>query len=299
LRFGVHRPRGEADIAAAVEAARGADTALVFVGLNGEWDNEGLDRPDLELPHLQNELVRRVAAVNPNTIVVLQTGAPVTMPWLASVPAVLQAWYPGQECGHAIADVLFGAADPGGRLPQTFPQRLADDPTQGNPLHYPGVEGRVVYDEGVFIGYRHVDRAGTTPLFAFGHGLSYSRFELGALTLSTTTLAPGGTLQVALDVKNIGARRGHEVVQLYVHDRRASVERPQKELKAFAKVTLAPGQTQRVQLTLDMRSLAFFDEARAAWVAEAGEFELRVGASSVDIRQRAVVQLGADWVQAV
>jgi beta-glucosidase len=299
LRFGVHRPRGEVDIAAAVEAARGADTALVFIGLNGEWDNEGLDRPDLELPHLQNELVRRVAAANPNTIVVLQTGAPVTMPWLAEVPAVLQAWYPGQECGHAIADVLFGAADPGGRLPQTFPQRLADDPTHGNPLHYPGVDGRVVYGEGVFIGYRHVDRAGTTPLFAFGHGLSYTRFEHGALTLSTTALTPGGTLQVALDVKNTGARRGHEVVQLYVHDRRASVARPQQELKAFAKVELTPGESRRVQLTLDMRSFAFFDDTRAAWVAEAGEFEVRVGASSVDIRQRATLSLTADWVQAV
>jgi beta-glucosidase len=299
LRFGVHRPRGEAELAAAVEAARGADAALVFIGLNGEWDNEGLDRPNLELPHAQNELVRRVAAVNPNTIVVLQTGAPVTMPWLAAVPAVMQAWYPGQECGHAIADVLFGAAEPGGRLPQTFPQRLADDPTHGHPLHYPGVNGRVVYDEGLFIGYRHVERAGITPLFAFGHGLSYTQFAHSGLRLSTATLAPGGTLQVTLDVKNVGARRGQEVVQLYVHDRRSSVERPAQELKAFAKVDLAPGESRSVPLRLDMRSLAYFDERRAAWVAEAGEFEIRVGASSRDIRQRASITLAAAWVQPV
>ena len=299
LRFGVYKPRGEADLAAAVEAARGADVALVFVGLNGEWDNEGLDRPNLELPHAQNELVRRVAAVNPNTIVVLQTGAPVTMPWLAAVPAVMQAWYPGQECGHAIAAVLFGAAEPGGRLPQTFPQKLADDPTFGHPLHYPGVNGRVVYDEGVFIGYRHAERAGLTPLFAFGHGLSYTRFEQSALRVNSSTLAPGGTVQVTLDVKNTGARRGQEVVQLYVNDRRASVERPAQELKAFAKIDLAAGESRSVQLLLDMRSFAFFDEVRAAWVAEAGEFEICVGASSQDIRQRAVVTLGADWVQRV
>lgn len=299
LRFGVYRPRGEADLAAAVEAARGADAALVFIGLNGEWDNEGLDRPNIELPHAQNELVRRVAAVNPNTIVVLQTGAPVTMPWLASVPAVMQAWYPGQECGHAIADVLFGAAEPGGRLPQTFPQRLADDPTHGRALHYPGVNGRVVYDEGVFIGYRHAERAGLKPLFAFGHGLSYTRFEHGALRVSSDTLAPGGSVQVALDVKNSGARRGQEVVQLYVNDRRSTVERPVQELKAFAKLDLAAGESRSLQLTLDMRSFAYFDETRAAWVAEAGEFEIRVGASSQDIRQRATVTLSSDWVQRV
>jgi beta-glucosidase len=221
------------------------------------------------------------------------------MPWLADVRAVLQAWYPGQECGHAIADVLFGAAEPGGRLPQTFPQQLADDPTHGHPLHYPGVNGRVVYDEGVFIGYRHAERAGLTPLFAFGHGLSYTRFEHSALRLGSSTLTPGGTVQVTLDVKNTGARRGQEVVQLYVNDRRSSVERPAQELKAFAKVDLAAGESRSVQLTLDMRSFAFFDETRAAWVAEAGEFEIRVGASSQDIRQRALVTLSADWVQRV
>jgi beta-glucosidase len=299
LRFGVYKPRDEADLAAAVEAARAAEVALVFVGLNGEWDNEGLDRPNIELPHGQNELIRRVAAVNPNTIVVLQTGAPVTMPWLAAVPAVLQAWYPGQECGHAIADVLFGAAEPGGRLPQTFPQRLEDDPTHGNPLHYPGVNGRVVYGEGVFIGYRHAERAGLKPLFAFGHGLSYTRFEHGALRVSSSSVAPGGKVQVTLDVKNVGARRGQEVVQLYVRDRRASVERPAQELKAFAKLDLAVGETRSVQLALDMRSFAYYDEKRAAWVAEAGEFELRVGASSQDIRQRASITLAGEWVQAV
>ncbi|WP_372526887.1 beta-glucosidase H [Piscinibacter sp.] len=299
IRLGVHRPRGEAAIEQAVAVASVADAALVFVGLNAEFDNEGLDRHDMNLPHGQDELIRRVAAANPNTVVVLQTGAPVTMPWLDKVPALLQAWYPGQECGHAIADVLFGVADPGGRLPQTFPKRLADNPTFGDPRRYPGVDGEVRYDEGILIGYRHYEGRHVAPLFPFGHGLSYTRFEHTHLTLSASELAPGGRLEVSVDVTNRGERSGHEVVQLYLADRVATVERPPQELKAFSKLELAPGETGTARMSLDMRSFAFFDERRVAWVAEAGEFEIRVGASSQDIRQRAVIVLSADWVEPV
>lgn len=299
LRIGAARVLGEADIAAAVEAARNADVAIVFAGLNAEWDNEGLDRTGITLPHGQNELIARVAAANPRTVVVLQTGSPVTLPWLADVGAVLQAWYPGQECGNAIADVLLGAAEPGGRLPQTWPLRLDNSVAIGNPEVYPGVDGHVRYDEGVFIGYRHYEQRGLATQFAFGHGLSYTTFVFEGLTLDRSTLQPGDTLTATLTVRNTGPRAGSEVVQLYVHDEASSLARPPQELKAFAKVTLQPGEARRVSLSLGMRAFAAYDEARAAWIAEAGRFELRAGASSADLRQRAGVTLAADWVERV
>ena len=188
FRVGIGKPLGKAEISAAAEAAASAETALVFVGRNGEWDTEGSDLLDISLPGRQDELVFAVAAANPKTIVVLQTGGPVEMPWLDDVAAVLQAWYPGQEAGNAIADVVFGDAEPGGRLPQTFPVRWADNPTGGrDPEVYPGRDGKVRYAEGLFVGYRHYDRAGIAPLFPFGHGLSYTRFELTELGWPTPT----------------------------------------------------------------------------------------------------------------
>lgn len=296
LRVGASRVLDETDIAAAVDAARAADLAIVFAGLNAEWDNEGLDRPGIDLPHRQNELVARVAAANPRCVVVLQSGAPLLLPWLDAVPAVLQAWYPGQECGHAIADVLLGAADPGGRLPQTWPMRLEDTVAFGDARQYPGVGGHVAYGEGLAIGYRHHEARGLAPRFAFGHGLSYTRFEHADLALDRDTLQPGDTLAVTLTVRNVGSRSGSEVVQLYVHDETSTLPRPPQELKAFAKVTLAPGGTAVVTLRLGMRAFAAFDAERQAWVAEAGGFELRLGASSADIRQRTRVTLAAEWV---
>lgn len=297
LRIGASRLLGEADIAAAVDAARGADAAIVFAGLNAEWDNEGLDRPGIELPHHQNELIARVAAVNPNTIVVLQSGSPLLLPWLDAVPAVLQAWYPGQECGHAIADVLLGASEPGGRLPQSWPMRIEDTVAFGDPRGYPGVDGHVGYAEGVLIGYRHHEARAIAPRFAFGHGLTYTHVVHEDLALDKASLQPGETLTVTLTVRNTGTRAGSEVVQLYVHDEASRTARPPQELKAFAKVLLQPGEARTVTLTLGMRAFAFYDVARRAWVAEAGRFDIRVGASSADIRQSARLALAADWVQ--
>ena len=297
LRIGAARVLGEPDIAAAVEAARAADVAIVFAGLNAEWDNEGLDRTGLDLPHGQNALIARVAAANPRTVVVLQSGSPLLLPWLDAVPAVLQAWYPGQECGNAIADVLLGAEDPGGRLPQSWPMRMQDTVAFGDPHQYPGVDGHVVYGEGLLIGYRHHDTHGITPQFAFGHGLSYSSFVHEGLALDRNTLQPGETLTVALTVRNTGPCIGSEVVQLYVHDEASALTRPPQELKAFAKLTLAPGQSQTVRLTLGMRAFAAYDDVRRAWVAEAGRFEVRLGASAVDIRQRAWVTLSNEWTE--
>ena len=217
LRLGLSPVLGDAAIERAVATAKAADAALLFVGLTGEWDGEGMDRPNIDLPHRQNELVERVAAVNPNTIVVLQSGSPIAMPWLGKVAAVLQAWYPGQEAGNAIADVLLGKAEPGGRLPQTFPARLEDDPTFVN---YPGERGHVRYGEGVYIGYRYYEKKAIAPLFPFGFGLSYTQFRLGALTLSADSVGPGETVTASVEVTNIGARAGSTVVQVYVADER-------------------------------------------------------------------------------
>lgn len=299
LRFGAYRVLGEADIVAAVEAARQSDVAVVFAGLNAEWDNEGLDRNSITLPHSQNALIARVVAANPRTVVVLQTGSPVALPWLHEVPAVLQAWYPGQECGNAIADVLLGAAEPGGRLPQTWPVRLQDTVAFGNPLHYPGVDGHVVYAEGVFIGYRHYQQQNIAPLFPFGYGLSYTQFSYGALRLASCALQPGGELLVEMDVQNVGNRAGQTVVQLYVSDTSASLPRPAQELKGFAKLSLAAGEIGTARFQLGMRAFAFYDVARAAWVAEAGGYQVHAG-TSVNVRlDSASLTLSGDWVLAV
>jgi beta-glucosidase len=295
LRMGLSPIVGPEAIERAAALARSADAALLFVGLNGEWDSEGKDRPNLDLPGRQEELIRRVAAANANTIVVLQSGGPVLMPWLDSVAAVLQAWYPGQEVGNAIADVLLGKAEPGGRLPQTFPRRLEDDPTRVN---YPGEFGHVRYGEGIYVGYRYAEKAKIEPLFPFGFGLSYTRFAAGPLRLGATRLAPGETLTASVDITNIGTRAGSTVAQFYVVQEKASVSRPEKELRGFEKVFLAPGETKTVEVAIDMRALAFFDAARHAWVAEAGAFSLLAGFSSVEIVSRASFELSQTWIEA-
>jgi beta-glucosidase len=293
LRVGMGLVVGDEAIERAVEAARGADAALLFVGLNGEWDGEGMDRPNLDLPHRQSELIERVAAVNPKTIVIVQSGGPVLMPWVDRVATVLQAWYPGQEVGNAIADVLLGKAEPGGRLPQTFPRRLEDDPTHVN---YPGEASHVLYGERVFVGYRYAEKLKIAPQFPFGFGLSYTRFRAGPLTVGSAQLQAGQALSASIEIGNVGDRAGSTVVQFYVADDQASVLRPPKELKGFAKLRLEPGQSKRANVSLDMRALAFFDVARNAWVAEAGVFRLLAGFSSADIVAEAPFELMQTWV---
>lgn len=297
LRVGIERVLGDDAVRRAVELARASDVVLVYAGRSGEWDTEGLDLPNIDLPGRQNELIAAVAAVNAKTVVVLQTGTPVALPWLDSVAAVLQAWYPGQECGDAIADALTGRNGPGGRLAQSWPRRIADTPVAGDPLVYPGVDGRVEYREGLFIGYRHYDAKGIKPLFPFGFGLSYTRFHWSAPRLDKTRIKPGETLTVSLEVTNRGAHAGAEVVQVYVRDLEASLERPAKELKGFAKLRLTPGDTCRADVTLDMRAFAFFDPARQLWVAEEGAFDIIVAASAEDIRATLRVDLAGEWMQ--
>lgn len=296
VRVGCLPPFPADAIEQAVALAAAADVAIVCVGLTGEWESEGYDRAHLGLAGRQDELVARVAAANPRTVVVLQTGSPVAMPWLGEVAAVLQAWYPGQECGNAIADVLAGAVNPSGRLPQTFPARLEDHPAIFN---YPGENGRVRYGEGIFVGYRAYERRQVAPLFPFGYGLAYTSFGYANLRLSAQTIGPDETLSVRVDVTNTGERAGAEIVQLYVRDEQARVARPVQELKGFARVELAPGATATVELRLGWRDLAFYDDLRGAWVAEAGTFELRVGASSQDIRLSAAFSLTAGRVEPV
>ncbi|EJB06816.1 beta-glucosidase-like glycosyl hydrolase [Rhizobium leguminosarum bv. trifolii WSM597] len=284
VRFGVEKPLGEADIEAAVETARNADLALLFVGRDGEWDTEGLDLPDMRLPGRQEELIERVAAANANTVVVLQTGGPVEMPWLGKVRAVLQIWYPGQELGNAVADVLFGDVEPGGRLPQTFPKALTDNSAiTGDPAVYPGKDGHVRYAEGVFVGYRHHDTHAVEPLFPFGFGLGYTRFSWAEPRLSTGEMGSEG-ITVSVDLTNIGDRAGSELVQLYVRSPETKVERPDKELRAFAKLSLQPGETGTAVLKILPRDLAYFDVETGAFRAEPGNYQLVVAANAADIR---------------
>jgi beta-glucosidase len=288
FRLGYLQPVELNAIERAANLAAQSDIALVFVGTNGDWESEGHDRADLELPGEQAALIERVAAANPNTVVVLQTGSPVIMPWLEKVAGVIQAWFPGQECGHAIADVLFGAVNPSGKLTQTYPMRLQDNPTF---INYPGENGHVRYGEGIFVGYRYYDKKEIAPLFPFGFGLSYTSFGYSNLRLSTDSLEPNQSLTVSVDVTNTGKYEGREIVQLYVHDVECSVSRPLKELKGFAKVMLEPGETKTVTLNLEREALAYWDDAQHAWVAEAGEFEVLIGSSSQEIHARGAFRL--------
>ena len=267
----------------AVAAAAAADVAVVVVGLDSTWETEGRDRAGLLLAGGQAALVERVAAANPRTVVVVNTGAPVEMDWVDAVPAVLQLWYPGQEGGNALADVVLGRTSPGGKLPTTFPRRLADLPAM---LHYPGERGEVRYGEGLFIGYRAFDRMGIEPRFPFGHGLSYTSFSYGPVRPSTTEVSSGASVEVRVDVTNDGAVAGDEVVQLYVRDPEATVIRPDKELKGFARLRLGPGETATATFALDDRSFAFWDPSVHDWVVEPGRFEVLVAASASDVRGR-------------
>ena len=279
---GVIRPMADDGIAEAVAAAKRADAAVVVVGLDPESETEGRDRESMELTGDQSDLIRAVAAAQPNTVVVVNAGSIVSMEWADEVPAIVYAWYGGQELGNGLADVLFGSVNPSGRLPTTVPMRYEDSAALPN---YPGADGEVHYEEGVFIGYRHHDAKNVAPRFAFGHGLSYTNFVYGNLDVERA--GEDGAV-ASITVTNVGTRAGSEVVQLYVSDLQATVPRPPKELKAFEKVTLDPDETKTVRFTLARRAFAFWD---GEWVVEPGVFELMCGSSSADIRARAALTL--------
>jgi beta-glucosidase len=283
VHIGAIPPMAADRIAEAVDAARAADVAVVVVGPDPESETEGHDRSSMDLTGDQNDLIRAIGGVQPNTVVVVNAGSIVSMDWADDVAAVLQAWYPGQECGNAIADVLFGKVNPCGKLPTTIPRRYEDNPTIDN---YPGADGVVRYAEGVFVGYRHYDANDIEPRFAFGHGLSYTTFEYGELRIES---ASPDEVVAAIDVTNSGDVAGKEVVQLYVSDVESSVARPPRELKAFEKVAISPGETKTVRFVLGRRAFSFWHDG--GWVVERGEFELLCGSSSRDIRTKARISM--------
>jgi beta-glucosidase len=265
----------------AVRLAKECDLALVFAR---DVESEGDDRASLTLPDEQDELISAVARANPRTALVLNTGSMVLVNrWVETVPAIVQAWYPGQEDGHVISDVLLGNVNPSGKLPITFPRTRADMGI-ATPGQYPGVDGRGAYTEGVFIGYRRFDKENLTPAFPFGHGLSYTTFEYSNLKLSRSRIKAGESVSVEVQIKNAGRREGAEVVQVYLQDLQASLPRPSKELKGFEKVSLRAGQSKTVRIDLDARSMSFYDPSQKRWVVEPGKFRVHVGSSSRDIR---------------
>lgn len=285
-----HRPPGagvEHEIAEAVEAARTADVAVVVIGTNEEVESEGWDRPDLELTAQQHQLVRSVAQANPRTVVVVNAGAPVLLPWAGEVPALLWAWLPGQEAGHALADILLGRAEPSGRLPWTLPARAEDVPV---PDAIP-VDGIVDYSDGLHVGYRGYDRAGTVPAFAFGHGLgwttwSYDKANAHELSVSADLPGPAGgdgpTIQVTLT--NTGPRTGREVVQAYLETPDDGTDRPVRALAGFTVVTVPAGAPATATLTIPWRSFQAWDEHTGRWRVRPGAHRLHIGRSSRDLR---------------
>ncbi len=270
----------EEQIAEAVAAAKAARAAVIFAGLPDVYESEGYDRRHIRLPDCQNRLIEAVAAANPNTVVVLHNGAPVEMPWIGSVKAVLEAYLGGEAVGIAAVRVLFGEISPSGCLPESFPKKLADNPSY---LFYGG-EGNVTeYREGIFVGYRYYDRKETELLFPFGHGLSYTRFDFSSLRLSAARITDRDSLTASVTVTNTGERAGKAVVQLYVGDCESSVLRPLRELKGFEKVFLRPGESKDVCFTLDKRAFAYWNTQIRDWHVESGDFRIEIGHSSRDI----------------
>jgi beta-glucosidase len=278
----------------AKKIAAKADAVVIAVGFDPETESEGADRT-FRLPPGQDELIKEIAAVNKNTIVVVTSGGNVDMnSWINQVPGLIEAWYPGQEGGTALAEVLLGDTNPSGRLPVTFERRWQDNPVHDS--YYPATgTKRVEYKEGVFVGYRGYEHSGTKPIFPFGFGLSYSSFKFANLTIKPSNAGQSGPAgvryEVSFDVTNTGKLQGAEVAQVYVGDKHSKIARPEKELKGFAKMELRPGETKRVSVILNDRAFSYYDVASKQWRAEPGEFDILVGPSSQQIELRGKVSL--------
>ncbi|TYR80497.1 glycosyl hydrolase [Priestia megaterium] len=264
----------------AKKVAAQSDTVILFVGLPDSYESEGYDREHLCIPENHRLLIEEVAEVNSNIVVVLSNGSPIEMPWIDKVKGLLEGYLGGQALGGAIADLLFGDANPSGKLAETFPKFLSDNPSY---LNFPGEGDKVEYREGLFVGYRYYDTKNIEPLFPFGYGLSYTSFEYSNLSISKKEMQDTETVIVSVNVKNTGAVAGKEIVQLYVKDVASSVIRPEKELKGFEKVELQPGEEKTVTSTLDKRAFAFYSVELKDWHVETGEFEILIGKSSQDI----------------
>ncbi len=267
----------EALLHEAVEQAKAADVALIFAGLPGAYESEGYDRIHLFMPEGHNRLITEVCQVQPNTIVILHNGGAIAMPWIEGPKAILEAGLGGQAVGGAIVDILSGKVNPSGKLAETFPVRLQDTPSY---LNYPGESNKVYYGERLFVGYRYYNKKEIKPLFPFGYGLSYTTFEYTRLQINKTEFNTGETLDVTVTVRNSGTRAGKEVIQLYVRSLTSTFIRPNKELKAFVKITLEPGESKDVCMTLEERDFMIFDDERQIWYLEGGEFEILIGPSS-------------------
>lgn len=270
----------EALLEEAVQTAAKADVAVIFAGLPDSFESEGYDRTHMRMPDCQNELIAKVAAVQPNTIVVLHNGSPVEMPWADQVKGIVEAYLGGQAVGGAVCDILFGKVNPSGRLPETFPKKLEDNPSY---LSYIGEGDMVEYREGIFVGYRYYDKKKMDVLFPFGYGLSYTAFDYSNLRVDKKKFKDTDTVTVTVDVTNTGKMAGKEVVQLYVADKESTVIRPEKELRDFAKVELMPGETKTVSFTLGKRAFAYYNTTIHDWHVETGEFVIQIGRSSRDI----------------
>jgi len=282
----------------AVKAAASSQVAIYVGGFihgysdawgDNAYDTEGEDKPNMNLPFNQDEVINAVLKANPNTIIVLMGGGPCDMTkWVGKAKAVIQAWYPGIEGGNALAKIIFGDVNPSGKLPVTFPVKLEDSPAHALGA-YPGDSSlNEYYKEGIMVGYRYFDTKKVDPQFAFGHGLSYTTFAFENLTSTRNT---DSTVTVKLSVKNTGKVAGAEVVQIYVKDEQASVERPEKELKAFSKVFLQPGESKMIELTLTKEAFMFYDEIKKRFVLEAGKFFIQAGSSSRDIKLTSEITL--------
>lgn len=264
----------------AVQTAAKAKVAVIFAGLPDSFESEGYDRSHMRMPDCQNELIAKVAAVQPNTIVVLHNGSPVEMPWVDQVKGIVEAYLGGQAVGGAVCDILFGKVNPSAKLPESFPKKLEDNPSY---LSYIGEGDMVEYREGIFVGYRYYDKKKMDVLFPFGYGLSYTTFAYSNLRLDKKEMKDTDTVTVSVDVTNTGDRTGKEIVQLYVADRESTVIRPEKELRDFAKVELAPDETKTVSFTLGKRAFAYYNTTIHDWHVETGDFDILIGKSSRDI----------------
>ena len=273
----------------AVQLAREADVAVVCVGFNPRIEGEGRDRP-FDLPAAQTKLIRDVAAANRHTVVIINSGGGVAWSnWLDKAPAVLQAWYSGQESGRAVAEILFGDVNPSGKLPATFEKKWEDNPTA--PYYHLNQDGKTPYTEGIFVGYRGYDQNKVEPQFCFGHGLSYTRFRYGKAYVMPGSIPANGEATISIEVQNTGKSAGDEVVQLYVHAVKSSVPMPPKELRGFQRVSLQPGEKKTVELTLPASQLAYYDVKTHGFVVEPGKFDLMIGSSSRDIRAKTRIEV--------
>jgi beta-glucosidase len=284
LKFNMRVPAEERQIA--IENASKADIAIVFVGSGTTEESEGMDRASMRLSSAQDELVESVCAVNKDTVVVINSGACIEMPWADKVSAIVQMWLPGQAGGAAIADVLLGRANPSGKLPVTFPVRYEDNPTYP---HYPGGK-RVQYGEDIFVGYRYYDKVGIAPLFPFGHGLSYTNFSYNNLIVSEK-ISPDSPVKVSIDIENVGACEGAEVVQLYIANHASPEAQAKAQLRKFKKVSLKPNQSKRIDFVLGFKDFAYYDTSLSCWVVAPGEYEIKLGSSSRDFRASAKINI--------